>query len=167
MKKFLSAIKELVLFVVEVAAIFLILEFSIFPASVIGSSMKPTLEDGSFGIGFKITAKIKINRFDTVVVDKKDSDKLIVKRVIGLPNDTIEYIDNVLYINDEKYDEPYLNNVTTEDFKITLQDDEYFIMGDNREVSLDSRKSGPYKREDIISTHFLVLYPFKEFGFVK
>lgn len=167
MKKIWSSIKEDVLFLVELVVIFLILNATLFPAQVVGSSMYPNLVEGEFGISFKITAKFKVNRFDTVVVNYKDENKDLVKRVIGMPNETIKYVDNTLYIDGEKYDEEFLQDVTTNDFEVTLGESEYFVMGDNRNVSKDSRADGPFKKDDIIATHFLVIYPFKEFRFVK
>lgn len=129
--------------------------------------MYPNLVTDEFGISFKITAKLKVNRFDTIVVNYQEEDKDIVKRVIGLPNETIKYVDNTLYIDGQKYDEEFLYDVSTEDFEVTLGEEEYFVMGDNRNVSKDSRADGPFKKDDIIATHFLVIYPFKEFRFVK
>ena len=167
MKKIWSSIKEDVLFLVELVVIFLILNATLFPAQVVGSSMYPNLVEGEFGISFKITARFKVNRFDTVVVNYKDENKDLVKRVIGIPNETIKYVDNTLYIDGEKYDEEFLQDVTTNDFEVTLGESEYFVMGDNRNVSKDSRADGPFKKDDIIATHFLVIYPFKEFRFVK
>ena len=114
-----------------------------------GISMYPTLKDGQFGFGVSTTFNIKEpERFDIVVIRYKGMD--IVKRVIGLPNDEIEYIDNKLYINGEETTEAYINiGVETNDFEIKLGDNEYFCMGDNREHSQDSRELGPFPRNSL------------------
>ena len=102
-----------------------------------------------------------------------------VKRVIGLPGDTIYAKDDVVYVNGMPIEEPYLDNAYanqirrhgnnfTEDFpKRTLKDNEYFLMGDNRIVSYDSRRVGPFKREDIRGKDVYVLFPFNKIKMVR
>lgn len=117
------------------------LYFSI--AFVVGDSMYPTYHDGQLLL---TTRHYTIERFDVVTISKGE---FLIKRVIGLPNETIAYKDNVLYINGERVDDPY--NTVTEDFEVTLGDNEYFCMGDNREDSLDSRKYGAFSADKIIT----------------
>ena len=105
-----------------------------YPIQIVGNSMFPTLKDGEIGICTRIS---KISRFDIVVVNQ--DGRKIIKRVIGLPNETIEYKDNQLYINDNLVKDTKKVGFT-KNFKVKLGDDEYFCMGDNREHSLDSRK---------------------------
>ena len=168
MKKAFKFIGELLFEVVKIVGlsfifVFIITKFLLFPCSVDGSSMYPTLEDKEVGYSLVVTKLIGINRFDIVVIDQ--GEKLLVKRVIALPGETIEYKDNVLYIDDVEYEEPYLSDVTTEDFRVELNEDEYYCLGDNRNVSLDSRYYGPFKIEQFKSTHMFVLYPFENFGY--
>ena len=126
-----------------VVIIFLILNLFFAIAVVSGDSMYPTYTNGQV----LLTAKYyDINRFDVVTVYY---DTILIKRVIGMPNETIKYEDNILYINGEQVDDPY--NTVTEDFEITLGDDEYFCLGDNREVSWDSRRYGAFNRMYIIA----------------
>ena len=142
MKK--STKKELIIYGSIILAIILLRTFIITPVRVNGSSMDYTLEDGEImllnKIGYKFT---DINRFDIVVVDTIDSK--IIKRVIGLPGETLKYENNTLYINGKEVDEPYLKE-KTEDFNLTdlgyekLPQDCYFVMGDNRNNSSDSRR---------------------------
>ena len=106
--------------------------------------MFPTLKDGEIGICTRISS---ISRFDIVVVNQYG--KKIIKRVIGLPNEIMEYKDNQLYINGNEIKDSKKVGFT-KDFKVKLGSDEYFCMGDNREHSLDSRKYGAYKRKQII-----------------
>lgn len=104
--------------------------------TVSGESMEPTLSDGDT---ISINKDYTLDRFDVVVF--KFNDITYVKRVIGLPNETITYSDNKLYINDELIEDPY-NDGNTDDFSITLKDGEFYCLGDNRAISTDSRKLG-------------------------
>lgn len=147
--------------------VFILLNFFIFPCRVDGASMDPTLKTDQKGYSFVITKLIGLNRFDICVINVEESNKKIVKRIIGMPSETIEYIDNKLYINGEYYEEPFLSDVVTNDFKVTLKDDEYYCLGDNRNISKDSRYYGPFHKKDFKATHMLVVSPLKEFGFRK
>ena len=162
-KKVIKDILEIVFSAVIISVI--LLKFFFISVEVEGTSMSPVLYPEDKGISFVITKNIGVNRFDTVVVDI--GNKLLVKRVIGMPNDTIEYKNNVLYINGNKQEEDFLQDTITDDFKVELQNDEYYCLGDNRKVSKDSRFYGAFRYEDFKATHVLVLYPFKNFGFVK
>lgn len=121
-----------------------------------GVSMSTTLSDGDKALTDALFYKIgNINRFDIVIVKKK-ADKYagveLVKRVIGLPGETIEYKSGVLYINGEEVEETYISDEVkeqTEDFKKVLGDDEYFVMGDNRDNSDDSRRFGAISKKEI------------------
>lgn len=166
--------------------VFLCVKFFFRPITVSGSSMYPTLEDQEFGFSNVFAGLTsEIERFDVVVVqDEKTGDDLWVKRVIGLPGEEIEYFDDQLYIDGKPVEEPFLNkaymetqigdrnygNTFTHDVEpIVLGEDEYFLLGDNRPVSRDSRAAGigPFKRSSIISKNVLVLYPFDKIGMVS
>ena len=151
--------------VISVVITFLLFNYVLISVRVNGSSMYPTLKEGDFGYSFVITKNIGINRFDICVVDAEN--KKLVKRVVGLPTETISYSNNQLYVNGTEVEEDFLNDVFTDDFSITLKDDEYFCMGDNRGISKDSRYYGAFKKDDIVSTHLLIVYPFKDAGFRK
>jgi signal peptidase I len=154
------------------------------PVRVNGSSMYPTLKNNDYMILYKLTKRLRgVNRFDIVVIDT-DSGRLI-KRVIGLPGDTIQYkIEEddgdsvgVLYINGEKVEESFL----TESAKLStcnestiiceteyvVPDGEYFVMGDNRGNSIDSRKIGTVSYNQIEGIAKLRIYPFNKFGNVN
>lgn len=111
---------------------------------IVGNSMNPNLNDGDFGISIKY---ISVDRFDIVILEK-DQTKMI-KRVIGLPNDLIEYKNNFLYVNEQPINEPFETNGSTHNFRFQLKEDEYFVLGDNRSQSLDSRSFGVVKRKEI------------------
>ena len=119
-----------------------------------GESMLSTLHDGQICLGSSIKS---LNRGDIIVAK---TDKLVIKRLIGLPGDTIEYINGTLYINDEPYTEDYIekgrdNNSKTQTWKFTLEEDEYIILGDNRDGSYDSRYYGPVQGKDIIEKVYI------------
>lgn len=116
--------------------------------SISGNSMYPTLKDKQV---VKVSKIKEINRFD-IVIAKKTDNYLIVKRVIGLPDEKVEYKDNHLYINEKPVTESFIDLylTKTEDFTYTLKDDEYFLLGDNREYSTDSRELGAFKKEKLL-----------------
>lgn len=113
-----------------------------------GRSMFPTMNDGEYGFALRTDLNLKpIERFQIVVVEQ--DDKLLVKRVIGLPGETVQFKDNTLYINGEVVPEAFLENAVTSDFEATVSENGYFVMGDNRNHSLDSRKYGAFQKEKI------------------
>jgi len=113
-----------------------------------GKSMEPTLKEGQT-LTYQAVQLSGVQRGDILVIQK--DDQKMVKRLIGLPDEAIEIRDGVVYINDQAIEEPYLFEPATESFaKITLANDEYFVLGDNRNNSNDSRAFGPVKAADII-----------------
>lgn len=164
MKKFLYEIKD---YVIIIVAVVLIRTFIITPALVDGASMDNTLKDGQLVIINKFSMIVsEPKRFDIVVVKNNDSHDKIIKRVIGLPNEKIVYRDNNLYINGDLYKEDYVLGNTT-DYEVETGEDEYFVLGDNREVSKDSRILGNFKKKDIIGKVRIRLFPFNKIGKVK
>jgi len=166
MKKFWN---EFGPFLLTIVAVLFIRQFIIAPISVNGTSMYPTLNDKDIMILNKIGYEVDgLERFDIVVI--KYHDKYLIKRVIGLPGDNIKYKDNELYINDEYVEEPFLeDDVVTWDFEMvgTVPEDSYFVMGDNRVVSMDSRDLGTFKKSRIIGKTNFTVYPFSNFGTKK
>ena len=160
--------KELIIYGSIILAIILIRTFIVTPVRVNGTSMYSTLNDGEIMILNKINYRFNdIKRFDIVVV-KTESNK-IIKRVIGLPGETLKYENNTLYINGQEVKEPYLNE-GTEDFNISelgykkIPQDCYFVMGDNRDNSSDSIIIGCVKKDQIEGKTSLVIFPFKNAG---
>ncbi len=163
--------KELISYAIIIIVIILIRTFIVTPVRVNGTSMDTTLKNGEIMILNKLKYKFKdIKRFDIVVVDYK-GEKLI-KRIIGLPGETLKYENSILYINDEEVEE-YFKNQETLDFDIkdlnydVIPDNCYIVLGDNRRDSLDSRYLGCIDKKDIIGSANLVLYPFNSFGIKK
>ena len=161
-KWWVKFIKELIPYVVILIVVVLIRTYLFTPIMVSGPSMKPTLEGGEIMILNKI---YEIERFDVVVVDIKTEE--IIKRVIAMPGETISCENGKIYVNGKKQEEEYSMGVTGDFEKVTLADDEYFVLGDNREDSLDSEELGPMKKSQIKGTTSLILYPFNKLGNIK
>ena len=125
-------------------------KYFIFRATVSGSSMEPTYYDGD--ICFALV-QCNIERGDVVIIDTDDVEKHLIKRVIGLPGDTIRVENSHVYINDEVYNEDYIiydeYPSINADKDILLGNNEYFVLGDNRPISRDSRYFGAVHRSEI------------------
>lgn len=157
-------IKGLIPYVIIVLVVVLIRTFIVTPGIVNGESMEDTLFDGDFVLVNKIGLWFGIDRFDVVVV-KYEGDT-IIKRVIGLPGETVKYAHNVLYINDKEVETPIEFEIT-DDFTMEAEEDEYIVLGDNRNISKDSRIIGPVSRKSIKGKVKFVLFPFKDMGSIK
>ena len=140
MKKY---IKDLVPYIVIIVVVVLIRTFIATPVIVVGDSMVPTLKEGQWLLLNKIGYQFKeIERYDIVVIKMEKSE--IIKRVIGLPGETIEYRNNILYIDGHEENSEF--NFDTDDFTLKsicncdkIPDEKYLLLGDNRQVSSDSR----------------------------
>ena len=156
--------KEYISYVLIIVAVILVRTFIVTPVRVNGRSMVDTLLEGDIMILNKLG---DIKRESIVVVDKAVDGSRLIKRVIGLPGESIKCVDGDIYINDEVYDDKYAYGITLDFDTVELQDDEYFVMGDNRVVSEDSRYFGPVKEKYLLGTTRLILFPFKRIGIVK
>ena len=107
-----------------------------------------------------------IKRFDVVVVKNDADHDKIIKRVIGLPNENIIYRNNKLYINKELV-ETNIVFKNTADFEYTTKSNEYFVLGDNRPDSKDSRYLGPFSKKKILGRVKIRLFPFNKIGKIK
>ncbi|MDO5085289.1 MAG: signal peptidase I [Erysipelotrichaceae bacterium] len=172
-KRILKEIFDLAKTVIICFILVLLITTYIFkPIRVSGNSMYPTLKNNYLGISNILSLKLDgLKRFDIVTVYLENKGEYLVKRVIGLPNEIVRYTDNKLYINDVYVDEVFLNtpfakhnNLYTEDFTYVLGQDEYFLMGDNRNNSSDSRYYGPFKLKDIKSKDIFTVFPLNSFG---
>lgn len=155
-------IKEFLPYFMIILVVVLIKTFVVSPIRVNGASMDPTLNDKDIMLLDEISYRFSdIERFDIVVV--KEEDEYLIKRVIGLPGETVEYKNDKLYI-DDKYVKEDFKHKETFDFSTTLGKDEYFIMGDNRTNSTDSRVFGPISRDKIMGKTSLTILPISRFG---
>ena len=130
--------------------------------------MVPTLLDGDIMILDKIGYRINgLKRFDIVVI--KYNNEKIIKRVIGLPGDYIEYKDNILYVNGKEIKEGYKRDITN-NFSLKdlgyekIPENKYLVLGDNRSISKDSRIIGLIDKEDIEGYTGIIVFPFKRIG---
>lgn len=169
-----------------IIVLFLLRTYIFTPTSVSGNSMNPTMVDRERVIAMK---RSDIKRFDVITFQAPDQPKKnYIKRVIGLPGDKIEIKDDVLYINGNATDEPYLeeykNNPTeitvpqdlplTKDFNMTevlgvevVPENHYFVMGDNRQNSKDSRMIGFIEKEKVLGDVKFVYWPPENWGTFK
>lgn len=160
-------IKDYIEILAIILVIVLIRTFLVTPAKVNGSSMENTLFTKELILVNKINYSLNGAKRFNIVVAKLDDKEKIIKRVIGLPGERIEYKNNELFINGKKIETPIEFEDTKDFSELQIGEDEYFLMGDNRDVSIDSRVFGPVSEKDIIGTVKLVLFPFKRFGYVK
>lgn len=155
---------------------FLLIHFVAQRTDVNGTSMVPTLEDGDQLIADKVTYRFRDpERFDIIIFPYQYAEKTyFIKRIIGLPGERVRIDEQgKIYINEKVLEEHYgleqMVNPGLAAEEITLGDDEYFVLGDNRNVSEDSRYPdvGNIKRKDIIGRAWLRIYPFSRFGILK
>ncbi|MEO2188574.1 signal peptidase I [[Clostridium] innocuum] len=171
------------LILITVVAAMVILVFVARKEEVRGTSMYPTLVEGeSVIINMAANYVGEIKRFDVVVAREYRSDDLWVKRVIGLPGETISYREDVLYVDGKAMEEPFLDKKYVKQVKKSanklyftqdytskkLGKNEYLLVGDNRNESLDSRNDavGPFQREQIIARGVFVYQPFSKARYV-
>ena len=164
-------IKEVLSYVLVIGVAILIKIFIFSPIRVNGTSMLPNLQDGDYmilnEIGFRLNGA---ERFD-IVVANVDGERLI-KRVIGLPGETVEFKYNKLYINGKEVEENFPHGETKdfslEDIKIDkIPENYYFLVGDNRGNSKDSRVVGLIHKSDISGKTSFIVFPFSRMGSVK
>lgn len=145
------------------------------PFTVSGASMYPTLHNGDRMVLSKVG---DIHRFDVVILKAPDENVEYIKRVIGMPGDTVEMKSGVLYINGKKVDQPFINTealakqtVFMDDFTLEsltgeskVPEGKYFVLGDNRGVSKDSRMIGFINRSAIEGKAVFTIWPFGRIG---
>ena len=165
MEKVKKIIKEYLPYVVIIILVILIKRYIVSPVRVNGSSMMDTLHSGDIMILNNSAYYFNdIERFDIVVIN--EGKEYIIKRAIGLPGETVEYKDDKLYINNKLIDDKY-GMGKTEDFKYKVEKNSYFVLGDNRVNSMDSRVFGTFKKNKILGKTKLIIFPFNRFGTKK
>ena len=156
-------LRDYISYIVIIIAVILVKIYVVTPIKVNGPSMNDTLKDKDIMLLDEISYRFSdIERFDIVVI--KHNDEYIIKRIIGLPGETVAYKDNQLYINGKKVKENF-SHKQTEDFdEVVVEEGTYFVLGDNRVNSVDSRIIGLVTKENIKGKATFVIYPFDRFG---
>jgi len=157
-----AVLREIIQTALISLAIFLfVYVFVVQPHRVKGGSMLPNFTDGELLLTEKISYYFsKPQRGDVLVFEAPNSQKVdFIKRIIGLPGESITIKDGSVFINDPKLTENYVNSSTSGSVSIILSDDEYFVLGDNRNSSSDSRAFGPVKKNSFRGRAWLVYWP--------
>lgn len=181
-KSFARELVSTLMYVIVLTGFFLLIQHFFFaPVSVEGDSMEPTLSHSDRLVLNKIG---QVERFDIVVFPAPDEpERQYIKRVIGLPGDEIQYREEILFINGDEVAEPYVNisdedaeiyNFSTADFSLQtlygveeVPEGHYFLLGDNRVNSRDSRSFGFVSEESIIGKTDVRVWPLDHFGFLN
>ncbi|WP_442916883.1 signal peptidase I [Lysinibacillus sp. 54212] len=167
------------------AVVWIVNAFLFSPVKVKGASMMPTVEEGERVIVNKIGKSFSDFERSDIIVFEESPGTYFIKRVIGIPGDTIEYKNDVLYVNGEKVEEPYLDTnkeglvdtgTLTEDFTLydytgeqKVPEGQLFVLGDNRRKSSDSRDSrvGFIEIESVLGTTNIVSWPVQKIRIIN
>lgn len=168
-------IKDTFKYIIVIVVVLVLAIYVVSLQQVVGPSMSDTLNNNDIVLLDKISYRFTdIKRGDVVSLYYADT-KYLIKRVIGLPGEYVEFQDNKLYIDNKYMDEDYLEDVITDDFSLSelgydeIPEDMYLVLGDNREDSLDSRDAsvGLIPKEDIIGKVRIRIWPLNKLGIIK
>lgn len=179
--EFIGSIGKAIYSLIETILVALVLAIVLYlfimtPHEVVGNSMHPTYKNGEFLMANKISYRVSDPKRGDVIIFKFSDTQDFIKRVIGIPGDEVMIKDGKMYINGEMLDESnYLSSsvITNggeylhEGQSITIEDGKYFVCGDNRTNSSDSRVFGPIEKEAIKGKAWIVYFPFSEFRIVQ
>ena len=175
--RIVAAIFDFLQCIVAIAAVLVMIYlFVMSPQEVSGYSMEPNFQNGDYILTNKIIYKIREPQRGDIVIFKSPSNKDIdyIKRVIGLPGETVMLKDQHFYINGQVLDEHYEYNKPVyggtflqEGVEIVVPQDHYFVTGDNRPGSADSREFGPVSKYDFIGQAFLRYWPTTSLGIIE
>ncbi|MEI6532812.1 MAG: signal peptidase I [Candidatus Roizmanbacteria bacterium] len=178
----MSALKAIIEFVMDIletvvfiGSLFIVVYlFIIQPNQVRGASMEPTFQTGDFIFTSKVTYKFRTPQRGDVVVfhSPRNPEVEYIKRIIGIPGDSIKLSNRTMYVNETPLKETYISASTTilsegflhEDIKITVPQGYIFVMGDNRPRSSDSREFGPVPISSVIGQVFFRYFPADKLG---
>jgi signal peptidase I len=172
--KFIISFLETVVVALVISIVLYI--FVMTPHEVIGNSMHPTYKNGEYLMANKVTYRIGEPQRGDVIIFKYSETQDFIKRIIALPGDTVMLKDGQFYINGKLLDESnYLNSTVytkggdflKEGETVVLEENEYFVSGDNRSHSSDSRTFGPIEENAIKGKAWIVYFPFTEFRIVQ
>lgn len=175
LKKVLEFVMDILETVTFVGSLFIVVYlFILQPNEVRGQSMDTTFRDGEYILTSKLAYKLgEPTRGDVIVFKSPDNDEVdFIKRVIGLPGDTVKILDGYVYVNDKKLTENYIQHPTNpleggfllEGEEVIVPEGHLFVMGDNRPRSSDSRAFGPIPTQSIIGRVFFRYFPTQRLG---
>ena len=161
-------LREVVETVLLTVVIFLLVNAATGRFRIEGASMEPNLHDSEYVLIDKISYRLRPpERGDVIVFERQGNERDYIKRVIGLPGDTVQIAGGQVLVNGRALDEPYLNTTMLNDMPArTIDPDHYFVLGDNRNNSSDSRSFGSIAAKDIIGRAWLVYWPPSEWTVV-
>ncbi len=155
-----NLLREIVETALLTAFIFLVVNAVIGRFRIEGPSMQPNLWEGEYVIVDKVSYLLHPPERGDIIVLTRPSQPDLIKRVIGLPGDTIEVRGGQVYINGTPLDEPYLTEpIQLQTLARRVEPDHFFVMGDNRNNSSDSRSFGPILKDDIIGRAWIIYWP--------
>ena len=174
-------LKDTFVYIIIFVVIVFVFMFIIAVVPIAGNSMNPTLSDGNFAISVRFVYLISSPKRNDIVTFKDSNKKRFVKRVIGLPGESIDYLNGYLYINGESYTETFLDGTKTSNFMFSdicnkkdcpdgkIPEDYYLVLGDNRPESQDSRDPsiGLVSKKQIDGKILFRVWPIKNFGKIK
>ena len=166
----MKILKEIMGYIIIIVSIISIRAFIVTPVMVSGNSMNPTLENGELLLLSKIGSNYERNDIVVINYDNGIVEEKLIKRIIGLPGEKIEYKNGMLYVNDEYMVDPFAYD--TYDFSTLVLGDiipenKYLVLGDNRGNSIDSRMIGLIDKNDIEGKTSIRFYPLDKIGKVE
>jgi len=163
-------LRDILITLALAVAIFFLLHLTLQSFVVVEHCMEPNLHEGERLLVNKVVYNFHDpERGDVIILDPPfETDEVYIKRIIGLPGDTVEVKDGAVYINGTKLDEPYIKEPPHYTYgPEEIPEGEYFVLGDNRNNANDSHKWGTVPGENIIGKVWLVFWPFSEWGVVE
>ena len=173
-------LREVVTWVLEIALTVAVAAVVVFFLGVrvpmVGSSMEGTLENGDTVLVNRFVYKLFSPKANDIIVflpNGNEKSHYYIKRVIAVPGDTVQIVDGRVYVNGEPFQEEIENPTIAEGLlaeePVVVGEDEYFVLGDNRDNSEDSRYAniGNVKKEHILGKAWFIVSPWKKFGFLK
>ena len=168
-------LKDAIKYLVVIVTVIFVVIYVVTLEQVVGPSMYPTFNEGDVVVLNKFVYRFKDVRRGEIISFKNSGSKYLIKRVIGLPGETVEIKDNKIYIDEKALNEYYLKNIDMEDFSLSdlgydeIPQDMYFVLGDNRSNSQDSRdpKIGLIKKSDILGRVKYRIWPLNRIGAVR
>jgi signal peptidase I len=133
-----------------------------------GSSMEPSLHNGEFVVINRLAYRWRNPDRGEIIVFRfpLDPERRFIKRIIGLPGDTVTVNNGTVYVNETPLDEPYIYSAPRYDGSWIVEEDHFFVLGDNRNNSSDSQNWGSLEAEDIIGKAVIVYWPLNDLGII-